>query len=143
MDFLRFLLNKGYISQAAYDLAQSQRDPPGHGVGLQPVVRAAAGATGITQTDQTKVAPGPSAAGSSTRFLVSPQSRRGSGSCGLFYPVLVSPQSRRRSGSRGLVCPVLVPSQSPESRRSAGKWQQDREVGWQEVGSQVVILELQ
>lgn len=67
MDFLKLLVSKGLITQAAYDIAQAQRDPPGHGVGLQPITRTAAGSTGITQTNQTTAGSGPSATNSSAR----------------------------------------------------------------------------
>lgn len=67
MDFLKLLVTKGFITQAAYDIAQAQRDPPSHGVGLQPITRTAAGSTGITQTNQTTAGSGSSAPSSSAR----------------------------------------------------------------------------
>jgi hypothetical protein len=40
MDFVRRLVQMGYIGEGAIDVVQSKRDPPSHGIGLQPVGQA-------------------------------------------------------------------------------------------------------
>ncbi|KAJ4408642.1 hypothetical protein N0V82_009657 [Gnomoniopsis sp. IMI 355080] len=70
MDFLKLLVTKGFITQSAYAIAQAQRDPPSHGVGLQPITRTAAGSTGMTQTNQTTA--GSSSSGTSSSARPSP-----------------------------------------------------------------------
>ena len=37
MDYLRQLVKLGYIDFDAVAIAQSERDPPAHGIGLRPV----------------------------------------------------------------------------------------------------------
>lgn len=37
MEYVRHLVHLGYIGAGAIDIVQSKRDPPTHGVGLQPV----------------------------------------------------------------------------------------------------------
>lgn len=37
MEYVRYLVEKGYIGAEAVDIVQSQRDPPTHGIGLRAV----------------------------------------------------------------------------------------------------------
>jgi len=37
MDYLRLLVSKGHINESAVVIAQAERDPPGHGIGLRAV----------------------------------------------------------------------------------------------------------
>ncbi|KNG80395.1 hypothetical protein ANOM_011126 [Aspergillus nomiae NRRL 13137] len=37
MEYVRLLVDKGYIDAEAIDVANSNRDPPTHGIGLRPV----------------------------------------------------------------------------------------------------------
>ncbi|KAL3473550.1 hypothetical protein BJX99DRAFT_233375 [Aspergillus californicus] len=38
MDYVRLLVAKGFIGDEAIEIVQSRRDPPGHGIGLQPMI---------------------------------------------------------------------------------------------------------
>ena len=37
MEYVRYLVAKGYIGAGAIDIVQAQRDPPSHGIGLRAV----------------------------------------------------------------------------------------------------------
>ena len=37
MEYVRYLVEKGYIGAEAVDIVQAQRDPPAHGVGLRAI----------------------------------------------------------------------------------------------------------
>lgn len=39
MEFIRHLVGKGYLGSEAIQIVQSKRDPPSHGVGIQPALR--------------------------------------------------------------------------------------------------------
>lgn len=39
MEYVRHLVAKGLIGEDAIQIVQSKRDPPTHGIGLQPAVR--------------------------------------------------------------------------------------------------------
>lgn len=39
MEFVRHLVSKGLIAAEAIQIVQSKRDPPNHGIGLQPAAR--------------------------------------------------------------------------------------------------------
>ena len=37
MEYIGLLIKRGYVAEEALTIAQSQRDPPDHGIGLRPV----------------------------------------------------------------------------------------------------------
>ncbi|PLB37149.1 uncharacterized protein BDW47DRAFT_107469 [Aspergillus candidus] len=39
MEYIRHLVRKGLVDASAVEIVQSKRDPPGHGIGLQPAGR--------------------------------------------------------------------------------------------------------
>lgn len=56
MDFVRRLVQVNYLNEAAIEIVQAQRDPPNHGVGLQPAGRGR-GHAGQAQAGQTVAGP--------------------------------------------------------------------------------------
>ncbi|KAK7745121.1 hypothetical protein SLS62_009920 [Diatrype stigma] len=48
MEYLRRLRDLNYISPEAVELAQAERDPPTHGIGLRPVRQAETDPTGVS-----------------------------------------------------------------------------------------------
>lgn len=47
MEYLRRLMDLNYISPEAVELAQAERDPPTHGIGLRPIRQAETAPTGV------------------------------------------------------------------------------------------------
>ena len=49
MDYVRRLVQLGYIDASAIQIVQSSRDPPTHGIGMQPVRRGLGSSSGAGQ----------------------------------------------------------------------------------------------
>ena len=56
MDFVRRLVQVNYLNEAAIEIVQAQRDPPSHGIGLQPAGRGQ-GQAGQAQAGQEVAGP--------------------------------------------------------------------------------------